>query len=322
MKVAVTGASGHVGINLCRQLTIQGDEVSVLAHKNFDKLTGLNVEIIRGDLFDHESLLHLFEGVEVVFHLAAKIAIDQKDTDAVFRTNVEGTANVIEACKSAGVKKLVHFSTIHTLQSFDQLNENNPLVARSNFVYEHSKADAERLVVAAAAEGLDAVILNPTAIIGPYDYQPSYLGQALIKIYRNQLPMLVPGGYDFVDVRDVADAAIKAAKPGRSGERFILGGHWLSLKDLSIRIGELFNRKTPTFLAPTWVAKVGLPFIQGWAKFSGTHPLYTAESLVILKSACKNISHLKATKELGYVPRPMDETLKDTFTWYKENQLV
>ncbi|MBE0638957.1 MAG: NAD-dependent epimerase/dehydratase family protein [Bacteroidales bacterium] len=325
MKVAATGASGHVGINLCRQLTMQGHEVRVLVHNNFGRLPELNVEIIRGDLFDHQSLLQLFGGVEVVFHLAAKITIDQKETNAVFKINVEGTANVIKACKEARVKKLVHFSTIHTLKSFgteEKLDESNPLISGSKIVYEQSKAEAEKLVIVASAEGLDAVILNPTAIVGPYDYKPSYLGQALIKIYKNQLPMLVPGGYNFVDVRDVADASIKAATFGRSGERYVLGGHWLSLKDLSIQIGELFNRKTPTFKAPTWVARVGIPFIQSWAKLSGSHPLYTAESLEILKSASKNISYLKATKELGYAPRPMDETLKDTFTWYKENQVV
>jgi len=165
-------------------------------------------------------MVQLFSGVDVVFHLAAQISIDNKHTQQVFETNVSGTQKVIEACKITGVKKLVHFSTIHTIHSYGQekpLDETNPLIASSNIAYETSKAEAEKLVLAAASDGLGAVILHPTAVIGPYDFQPSYLGQALIKIYKNQLPMLVPGGYDFVDVRDVAKAAIEAATKGRQG---------------------------------------------------------------------------------------------------------
>jgi dihydroflavonol-4-reductase len=325
MKVSVTGASGHVGFCLCKQLIKQGAQVRALVHQNKNRLREAGVEIFSGNILDKQTLIPLFTGVEVVYHLAAQISIDKKEYKRVYETNVQGTANVVAACKDAGVKRLVHFSTIHTLKSFgtdDILDETNPLIPASKIIYENSKAGAERLVINASAEGLDAVILNPTAIIGPYDFQPSYLGQALIKIYKNQLPMLVQGGYNFVDVRDVADAAILAATNGRSGERYILSGKWLSLKDLSVKIGELTNRKTPEFLAPTWLAKAGLPFIQSWAKLSGNHPLYTAESLEILKHSSKNISNLKAINELGFNPRPIGETLKDTFDWFKENNLV
>ncbi len=325
MKISVTGASGHVGVNLCRQLQKNGDEIRAFVHNNIDKLPELNVEIVNGSLFDIQSLTRLIAGADVVFHLAAQISIDNRNKSSVYKTNVQGTGNVIEICKTAGVKKLVHFSTIHTLKSFgveDELNEDNPLIAQSNIVYENSKAEAEKLVLAAAADGLNAVILNPTAIIGPYDFQPSYLGQAMIKIYKNQLPMLVPGGYDFVDVRDVAEAAIYAATNGKNGERYILSGHWLSLKELSLKIGQLTNRKTPTFVAPAWLANAGLPFIHGWAKITGDHPLYTSESLEILKSANKNISSKKAKNELGFSPRPIEETLQDMFQWFEENQKI
>ncbi len=325
MKIAVTGASGHVGVTLCKQLIGQGDDVSVLVHQHKSTLPENGVGVIRGNILDKQTLIPLFAGVDVVYHLAAQISIDHNDNKRVYETNVTGTGNVIEACKEACVKKLVHFSTIHTLKSFGDgqiMNETNPLIPTSKIAYEISKAEAEKLVINACAEGLDAVILNPTAIIGPYDHQPSYLGQALIKIYKNQLPMLVPGGYNFVDVRDVADAAIQAAKKGRSGERYILSGHWHSLKDLSLMIGQLTNRKTPGFLAPTWLAKAGLPFIRSWAKLSGRHPLYTAESLEILKNSSKNISNQKAIDELNFNPRPIRETLKDTFIWFEENNLV
>lgn len=325
MKVAVTGASGHVGHCLCHQLVEQGFDLKALIHKNENQLAEMGAGIIRGNVLDKQSLIQLFTGVDVVFHLAAQISIDNKHTQQVFETNVTGTQNVIEACKTAGVKKLVHFSTIHTIHSYGPekpMDETNPLIASSNIAYETSKAEAEKLVAAAANDGLDAVILHPTAVIGPYDFHPSFLGQALIKIYKNQLPMLVPGGYDFVDVRDVAKAAIEAATKCRRGERYILSGEWLSLKELSMEIRKISNQKTPTFLAPTWLAKAGLPFIQGWAKITGQHPLYTAESLEILKSSCKNISNQKAKTELGFRPRPVGETLKDTFAWFKQNNLA
>lgn len=325
MKVAITGASGHVGHCLCLQLKEQRTEIRALIHRNENQLAEIGAEIIRGNVLDIQSLIELFTGVDVVFHLAAQISIDNKHTQQVFETNVTGTQNVIEACKTAGVKKLVHFSTIHTIHSYGPekpMDETNPLIASSNIAYETSKAEAEKLVAAAVNDGLHAVILHPTAVIGPYDFQPSFLGQALIKIYKNQLPMLVPGGYDFVDVRDVANAAIEAATKGRRGERYILSGEWLSLKELSLEIRKISNQKTPTFLAPTWLAKAGLPFIQGWAKITRQHPLYTAESLEILKSSCKNISNRKAGTELGFRPRPVGETLKDTFAWFKQNNLA
>jgi dihydroflavonol-4-reductase len=325
MKVSITGASGHVGANLCRLLEKSGAEIKVLVHHTMNKLPDLKVEIVNGDLFDKQSLIRLFSGADVVFHLAVQISIDSRNKSSVYKTNVEGTANVIEICKTAGVKKLVHFSTIHTLKSSgvdQEMNENNPLITQSNIVYEHSKAEAERLVLASAAEGLDAVVLNPTAIIGPDDFKPSYLGQAFIKIYKNQLPMLVPGGYDFVDVRDVAEAAISAATNGRRGERYILSGQWLSLKELSMKIGRLTGNNTPGFVAPTWLAKAGLPFIYSWAKLSDRHPLYTSESLEILKSSNRNISSQKAKNELGFAPRPIEETLRDMFRWFEENQKI
>ena len=232
---------------------------------------------------------------------------------------------MIETCKALNIKKLIHFSTIHTLKVIGPnitLDEFNPLATDSKIAYEASKAEAEILVLNAAETGLDASIINPTAIIGPYDYQPSYLGQALIKIYQNKLPMLVPGGYDFVDVRDVVKAAINAASQGRRGERYIVSGRWLSLKYLSIKIGELTGHKTPKFVAPSILAKAGLPLVQAWAKITGQHPLYTAESIDILKLSSKNISSNKARKELSHNPRPIEETLADTFRWFEENGLM
>jgi dihydroflavonol-4-reductase len=134
--------------------------------------------------------------------------------------------------------------------------------------------------------------------------------------------MLVEGGYDFVDVRDVVDAAIASIENGRSGEQYILSGKWLSLATLSRMVGQISGAATPRMVAPAFLAHLGLPFIRLWAALAGSHPLYTAESLEILKYSSELISSEKARQELGHDPRPVGETLKDTFAWFLENGYI
>jgi dihydroflavonol-4-reductase len=325
MKVAVTGASGFLGNYLCRTLTNTGNSLKVLAHNNADEFAEMGAEIIYGDILNKVTLVELVEDADVVFHLAAVLSIGEKSRSLVHEINVRGTQNIIEVCQSQKVRKLVHFSSITTLQTSGAnklLDESAPLIKASSSAYDSSKAEAERLVLHAAEEGLDAVTLNPTAIIGPYDSQPSYLGQALIQIYQNSLPMLVSGGYDFVDVRDVIEAAIQAASKGRKGERYIISGNWLSLKDLAKMIERITGKKTTNIFAPILLARMGLPFIQLIAKFNGSQPLYTSEALDNIEFSNKNISNQKARQELGYNPRAIESTLTDTFEWFKQHKLV
>lgn len=325
MKVAVTGASGHVGACLCRKLIDQGYEVRALLHNDDKGINGLALETVKGDLMDEESLDKLCREVDVVFHLAAKIAIDKSDPDAVSHINVQGTKNILNSSKRAKVKKFIHFSSAHALTEIpldQEVNEESPLNVNSRMAYEKTKANGEQLVLKAAEEGLNAAILNPTAIIGPYDYKLSLLGQAVIKIALNKLPMLVPGGYDWVDVRDVADAAVKAIEKSRKGERYILSGNWHSLKELSTMIGQVNGYNTTTMVCPTFVAKIGLPFIHIYSKIRNEEPLYTADSLNILKNSNRNISHKKASAELDYNPRELEYTLKETLNWFSEHNML
>jgi dihydroflavonol-4-reductase len=267
----------------------------------------------------------LCKGVDIVFHLAAKIAIDNKQKDLVYATNVTGTKNLVHSCRKQNVKKLIHFSSIHALDPLPlnkELNESRAYMKNPYWVYENSKAEAEKIVLEAAKKGLHTVVLNPTAIIGPYDFRPSYLGKALIRIYKNQLPMLVPGGYDFVDVRDVVSGAIAASKKGRLGERYILSGRWIGLKDLSTEISEISGKKTPRAIAPLFLAKIGVPFMGLYAKLKNEQPLYTSNALEILKLSHRNISSKKAETELEYKTRSLVATLTDAFEWYKENGQV
>jgi dihydroflavonol-4-reductase len=325
MKVAVTGASGHVGNVLCRDLAVKGIEVNALVHKDENDLVNIGAQIIKGDLLDPPSLEKLCEGVDVVYHLAAKIAIDERERKKVYETNVNGTQNIIAVCQKLKIRRLVHFSSIHVFDHFPldkELDENRPLIDNSRMIYEQTKTESERLVLKAANAGLDAVILTPTAIIGPYDHRPSFLGRALIQIYKNTLPMLVPGGYNWVDVRDIANAAIQAAEKGHSGERYILSGTWVSLRELSSMIAGVSGRKTPSVIAPSFIAALGVPFIVLYSKLRNEQPLYTRDSLEILTNSNRKISFGKAQRQLGYHPRPLGVTLKDTFEWFINAGLI
>ncbi len=325
MKVAITGASGHIGSCLVRELTTQGAQIRVLLHQSRKPFEGFPLEIIEGDLLNSHSLEVLCKEVDVVFHLAAQIAIDRKSEAQVLQTNIKGTENLLKACEKQRVPKLIHFSSIHALDIYPLdrvMDENRNLIVNTKRVYELSKAEGERLVLKAVEKGLNAVILTPTAVIGPYDYHNSYLGQALIRIYKNQLPVLVPGGYDWVDVRDVVHAALASVKNGRRGERYILSGHWSSLKELSGVISTISGGRTPGIVAPLFVAQIGLPFIRLLSALKGEHPLYTRDSLEILKESHRNISFAKAERELDYHPRSLVESLTDTFAWYKHQGLI
>ena len=319
MKIAITGINGHVGNNLCRKLIDNGHRVRGLIYHDTESINDLDIETVKGDILSPELLESLFDGIDVAIHLAAIISIEKNESE-LFRVNVDGTRNVIEACKKAGVSKLIHFSTIHAIEHLpldEVLDENRPIIKHSKIKYEQSKADGDRLVHELCGNDLDFIIFNPTAIIGPNDFKPSLMGQVLIRLARNQMPMLVPGGYDWVDVRDISDAVAKAIELDISGERYLLSGGWKSLKELSLIVGKVTGNKTPTMIAPMAMAKVGLPFIQTWARIRKEHPLYTRDSLDVIQMSSKNISHAKAERDLGFKARPLEVTVRDTIGWFE-----
>ena len=324
MKVAVTGASGHVGANLCRALIRHGHHVKALIHNDESSLKELEIERIKGNLSDPASLLKLCDDAEIVFHLAAMISVNG-EKDELMKVNIQGTKNLLDAVQTAKVRRLIHFSSIHALRHkpYDEImDESRPLVEDSPMMYEVTKAAGEKLVLERARTGLDAVIFNPTAIIGPYDFKPSLVGQVLIKIHNRTLPGLVPGGYDWVDVRDIAEAAVNAIDRARSGERYILSGRWVSVEELAAKVGQLTGRKVIKMVLPTWVAMMGVPFMKLYGSMSGQHPLYTSQSLKILKQVNRNISNMKASTELGFSAREIDESLFDSIEWFKQNGYI
>ncbi len=325
MKVAVTGASGHIGVNLCRELVKQGHTVKALVHQNTESLQGIPLETVKGDLRDRASLTALVQKSDTVIHLAAAISIQGNRTGDLFDINVEGTRRILEATQNAYVKRFIHFSTIHALEQspFDRvLDENRPLALKDKMAYSRSKAWAEKAVLEETERGLDIVILSPTAVIGPFDFGPSLMGRALILLALGKLPALVPGGYDWVDVRDVVNATLEAMEKGKKGERYLLPGHWKTLEQISELVSTITDRRPRRITCPNWLARFGLPLINLYCSLYDTEPLYTRDSLYTLRMSHKNISHQKAAEFLGYRPRPFEETLKDTLDWFKEQGIL
>ncbi len=323
-RVAVTGATGHLGANLVRTLLDAGFTVRALYRTSatLTALDCLDVETIQADVLDPASLEEAFSSVDAVINLAGVISIDGDPHGHVMRTNVEGPRNVARTCHRLGVRKLVHVSSIHAFKyraADAVVDETHPLADADCFIYDRSKALGEAEVLSAASEGLDVTILNPTGVIGPHDFFGSRAGQMLTGLFSGKLPAVIDGGFDWVDARDVAEAAIAAMEKGRRTERYIVSGHWVSIADLAEQcasIAGILEWKS-RYPLPVWSALAGLPFLKGWSRLTGTPPLYTYESLMILKHSNRNCSHDKAAREFDYRPRPIAVSLRDIYHWHR-----
>jgi len=322
MTTVITGASGHIGANLTRELLSMGKPVRAMVHVDHRALMDLDIEIVKGDLCNLESLYAAFQGAEVVYHLAVHISLSMDDWPLLEEINVIGTRNVIEACIHCGVRRLVYFSSIHALsqEPLDEpVDESRPLAGSGQCTpYDLSKAAGEIEVRKGIGRGLDAIIVNPTGVFGPHDYRPSFFGEALLALACRKMPALVDGGFDWVDVRDVVSGAIKAEETAAPGSKYILSGNWVFLPDLAALVEEITGASAYHLVCPMWLAPAGIPFVTAFARLSGRRPLYTRASLMALASN-RNISHAKATRDLGYNPRPFRQTLEDTFRWFEEN---
>ncbi|MFA6244043.1 MAG: SDR family oxidoreductase [Candidatus Hydrogenedentales bacterium] len=319
--IAVTGASGHIGANLVRALLERGDRVRVLVRKDVRAIEGLSVERVEGDVSDISALDKLIAGTDYVYHLAGKISLVPDRDGSVHRINVEGPRSVAEACLRHGVRRLVHFSSIHAFSEHPRdgvVDETRPLVDTSNpFPYDRSKAEGERAIQEAVKRGLNAVIVNPTAVLGPWDFKPSALGSVFLDLFAHRMPVLVNGGFDWVDVRDICAGAMAAAEHGRVGEKYLLSGHHLPFPALTRIIENVTGIRMPRLVMPMWTAYLGIPFAAMASRISGKPPKFTRASLHALWNH-QRISHEKASRELGYAPRPIEETIRDTHAWFEK----
>jgi dihydroflavonol-4-reductase len=240
----------------------------------------------------------------------------------VRKVNVEGTKNILRSAMERGIKKLVYTSSIHAIRRVDEgvIDERVPYDMNNPYgAYDRSKAEATLEVLNAAGAGLEAVVACPTGIIGPFDFRGSMMGTLIHDAATAKPTLYVDGAYDFVDVRDVAGGLIAAAENGKRGESYILSGQKISVRYLLETVREITGRNFLQMKVPFDLARFATLFTPMYYRMADATPRFTPYSLEVLKSN-SNISHAKATRELGYSPRSLYESLKDTVKWFLERR--
>jgi dihydroflavonol-4-reductase len=320
----VTGATGHIGNVLVRKLIERGEKVRalILPDECRESIKGLEIEAVEGDVLNEDSLYESMRDVEGIFHLAGVISIMPGSNDVVRRVNIEGTKNILRIAKELKVGKFVYTSSIHAIQRVEDgiIDESLPYDLDTPYgEYDRAKAEATLAVQQAAQAGLEAVITCPTGVIGPYDFRGSLMGGVIHEAAESRPTLYVDGAYDFVDVRDVADGLIAAAEKGRRGESYILSGHKISVRYLLETVREITGRRFFTMKIPFDLAKFVSLFTPMYYSLAKVSPRFTPYSLEVLRSNA-NISHDKATRELGYTPRPLYESIRDAVKWFLEKK--
>lgn len=322
----ITGASGHVGSALCACLKERGERMRALVLRGEDTglLRRLGVEIAFGDVRNRDELRAFFAVPEgytpVVVHCAAIVDIGGGKNSALEEVNVGGTINVMEESRRVGAEKIVYVSSVHALSDLPKgrvkREQTEYFPDEVDGAYAKSKARAANAVLAMAKEGLPVVIVQPSGIIGPYNGKANHLVQLIKNYLTGKLPAGVKGGYDFVDVRDVADGILAAEEYGRAGESYLLTGNYHPISQMLAMLRSIAGgRKIGS--VPFWLAKICAPLSEYLAKKRGRKPLFTSYSLRVLRENAR-FSHDKATSELGYRPRELYETLQDTAEWLRE----
>lgn len=320
----VTGATGHVGNVLVRKLLERGEKVRamILPGECRESISGLEVESIEGDVLDLDSVFQSMRGVRGVFHLAGVISIMPGKNPFVRKVNVEGTKNVLRAAMENGIGKLVYTSSIHAIRRVEEgtIDESVPYDMNNPYgAYDRSKAEATLEVLNAGKSGLEAVVACPTGVIGPFDFRRSMMGSLIHDAATAKPTLYVDGAYDFVDVRDVAEGLVAAAENGRRGESYILSGQKISVRYLLETVREITGRNFFQMKIPFDLARFAALFTPMYYHMANATPRFTPYSLEVLQSN-SNISHAKATRELGYSPRSLYESLKDTVKWFLEKR--
>ncbi len=318
--VLVTGATGLVGSNLVHELLSMGVTVRALVRPNADPrpLAGLDVEARVGDLTDPPSLERAVRGVGVIFHAAALVGIGTRGLPRFRAANVEGTRTLARLAGAAG-SRLVHVSTVDTIRPgtrYAPSDDDSAPADVDEIPYVVTKTEAERVVMDAVGEGLDAVIVNPGFVLGPRDWKPSS-GRLLLAVAAGRARIAPPGGNDFCHVSAVARAIVAAANRGMRGRRYILGGDPLDYLDLFRLIADVTDGPGPWGVAPGWLVRTAarVRVLAG----RGTPEPDLNPGLAAMAVRPHHYSSLRAVEELGYAPRPAAEAVRDAWAWLTEN---
>lgn len=322
----VTGVSGHLGNVIARQLVEEGQTVRGLVLPS-DRIEGKlpeKVQVFVGDITDRESLRPFFtvtKGVSLrVIHSAGIISIASKAQFKLRATNVGGIKNMLALSQEYGVEKFIYVSSVHAIpelphgEIISEVDHFHPDLVIGP--YAKTKAEATSIVLEAAAGGFNASIVHPSGIVGPYDYGRGHTTQLIVDYCTRRLFAAVKGGYDFVDVRDVAQGTIAASREGTRGACYILSNRYISVADILQSLHEITGLPNIRRFLPLWFAKLTAPLSERYYRLLGQPPLYTPYSLYTLASNAI-FTHEKATSELGYTTRPFQITLENTVNWLK-----
>jgi dihydroflavonol-4-reductase len=323
----VTGGTGFIGANVVRELVAAGATARVLARPGGDRraLAGVRVEFVEGDLLDPASVRRAVHGVQTVYHVAADYRLWAADPAVLYRTNVEGTRTVLEAAGEAGVRRVVHTSSVGALgiPADGRPGTEDTPVSLGDMVghYKRSKFMGEQVALELARRGLPVVIVNPSAPVGPWDVKPTPTGQMIVDFMRGRMIATVDTGLNVVHVRDVARGHLLAAERGTPGGRYILGHRDLSLAQLFGLLAELTGRRPPRFRVPYALAWMGAACFEGLAWVTRRPPLVP---LTAVRMARKRMyfSAARAVRELGMPQTDVREALADAVAWFEAHGYV
>jgi dihydroflavonol-4-reductase len=289
-------------------------------------LVGIDAELALGDLTDPASLARAVTGCQYLFHVAADYRFWVPDPEAMLRANVEGTVAVMRAAQAAGVERIVHCSSVAALgwtTDGSPADETTP-TNETDFIgtYKRSKFLAERAVLdLVSQEGLPAVIVNPAAPVGPRDIKPTPTGKMIRDAAAGRVPAYIDTGLNIVHVDDVAEGHALALEKGRIGERYVLGGENLLLKDVLRLVAEVAGRRPPTIELPEAVVWPAAWLMEVFAKLTGIPPMMTRDHIKMARHKMF-YSSAKATRELGYAPRPVRAAVEDAVAWFRANGML
>jgi dihydroflavonol-4-reductase len=328
MLAFITGATGFLGSHVARVLAEQGAELRVLVRASSDlrNIDGLKADRVIGDLRDSASIEKALSGCDVVFHVAADYRLWVRDPGEMYRSNVEGTRSLLEAARKQGVRRVVYTSSVATMgfvsgSSHGRVADEGSPVALADMIghYKRSKFMAEQLAVNAAKSGVDVVIVNPTTPIGERDIKPTPTGRIVVDFLKRKFPAYVETGLNLVDATECARGHVQALEKGRSGERYILGGENLTLKQILDRLAAITGLKSPTVKLPYFFAlATGVVDELVTGRLLGREPRATIDA-VRMGRKMMFVSSGKAERELGWRTVPVDGALRRSVEWFRGN---
>ena len=323
MKVLVTGATGFIGSNLARMLWRDGYQVRALVRPGSSTaaIDDTGIEPVPGDILDRKSVARAAQGCQALFHCAAVYTFWSPDPNLVYRTNVEGTATVLDAAGDAGVPKIVYTSTVSTMgfAPSGTGNEATPLDPKQlTGTYKKSKYQAEQVALGKAAKGLPVVVVNPTAPVGPWDVKPTPTGRVVLDFLKGRIPAYIGTGMNLVDVEDVAQGHILAMKVGRPGQRYILGNINVTLQQLFSMLGEITGLPPPRWRVPFWlVTMAGYLDQMVEGNLMGREPRIPVEGIMAARHPMY-VDCAKAIGELGLPQSPVERALANAVKWFTD----